>query len=69
MKFREFCNWANKRACDGMWGIGEAISCSIIIKDVQSAVIWKRKKLWEKHRETAERIVRKTNQLIKERGQ
>lgn len=27
MKFKEFVNWCNERACDGCWGMLEAIAC------------------------------------------
>lgn len=30
MKFKEFVNWCNERACDGCWGTLTAINCSSI---------------------------------------
>ena len=27
MKFKEFAKWCNERACDGCWGMLEAMAC------------------------------------------
>jgi hypothetical protein len=48
MSFKQFEEWCNDRACDGRWGMLEAIVCIDIIDKIISAPFWKRKKLWEK---------------------
>jgi hypothetical protein len=32
--FKEFCSWANDRACDGQWSAESAIWTSFIIRNV-----------------------------------
>jgi hypothetical protein len=34
MKFKEFTNWCNERACDGYWGMSEAITCINLINEI-----------------------------------
>lgn len=47
MKFKEFTNWCNERACDGCWGMLEAMTCISLIKEIRKAPFWKREKIWK----------------------
>lgn len=47
MKFREFVGWCNERACDGCWGMIEAITCINIMHEVKEQHFWKREKYWK----------------------
>ena len=47
MKFKEFVDWCNQRACDGCWGIKTAVLCIEVIKEIRKAPFWKREKRWE----------------------
>lgn len=47
MKFKEFKDWCNHRACDGRWGMVDAISCMEIIGQVNSQPFWKRERKWQ----------------------
>ena len=47
MTFKEFVEWCNMRACDGLWGLGHAVTAIDIIKDVRKKPFWKREKYWE----------------------
>lgn len=47
MKFREFVSWCNERACDGCWGLYEAITCISIMQEVREQHFWKREKYWK----------------------
>ena len=38
MKFKEFTNWCNERACDGCWGMLEAIACINLINEVMNPI-------------------------------
>lgn len=49
MKFKEFENWCNERACDGCWGMLEAMTCIGLIKEIRKAPFWKREKLWKEN--------------------
>lgn len=44
MKYKEFNNWCNSRACDGCWGSYEAMFCLDIIRQIQNTVFWKRER-------------------------
>lgn len=51
MTYKEFRDWCNRRACDGCWGIREALICMTAVReveDVHSWLPWKEKKLKEK---------------------
>lgn len=48
MKFKEFVAWCNERACDGMWGVNEAMACIEVMKYVRSKPFWRREKEWQK---------------------
>lgn len=66
MKYKEFNEWCNQRACDGCWGLQEAIICIDIIKKMQSVSFFKRKSKWIELEPVANEIVTKTNKIIKE---
>lgn len=51
MKFKEFVNWCNKRACDGCWGMSEAITCINLINEIMKIQFWKREKFWKENYE------------------
>lgn len=51
MTYKEFRDWCNRRACDGCWGIREALICMTAVREVEDAhswLPWKEKKLKEK---------------------
>lgn len=68
MKFKEFVNWCNDRACDGCWGIMTAIYCLSIVDDIRKLPFWKREKAWEEKymAEVVKDIVEPINSKIKE---
>lgn len=45
MKFKEFEAWCNQRACDGCWGVLEAMTCIDILNTINRKWFWKREKL------------------------
>lgn len=49
MKFKEFSEWCNERACDGYWDMYTAIQCSSICQEIYSYPIWKREKEFQKY--------------------
>ena len=51
MKFKEFTNLCNERACDGCWGMLEAIACINLINEVMKIQFWKREKFWKENYE------------------
>lgn len=51
MKFKEFVNWCNERACDGLWGMLEAIACINVINEIMKIQFWKREKIWKENYE------------------
>ena len=65
MKYKEFIDWCNQRACDGCWGLQEAVMCLDIIDKVQKTSIFKRKNKWKEVEPVATEIVTKTNEKIK----
>lgn len=68
MKFKEFSRWCNNRACDGCWGMSEAIICVRVCEEIYTYPFWKREKIWkEKYKDEIEnKIVNRTNELIRE---
>lgn len=48
MKFKEFAKWCNDRACDGFWGMGDAIFCADIVKQVNDCRFWVKERKWQK---------------------
>lgn len=70
MTFREFVSWCNERACDGCWGILDAMVCIDIIGKVRKQRFWKREKFWqEKYSDDVmEQIVNPIKKKITELG-
>lgn len=77
MTYKEFNTWCNQRACDGRWGMNEAMMCCDIITRISKETrkkykfLWKFKleKTWQElteERECAEIIVSVTNKKIAE---
>jgi len=48
MKFKEFVNWCNDRACDGHWSSSTAIFCIDIVCGIRKKPFWSREKEWKK---------------------
>ncbi|MBQ7792909.1 MAG: hypothetical protein IJ366_00475 [Clostridia bacterium] len=66
MKYKEFVDWCNERACDGRWDIETAIFCGRVIDFMSSVPFWKRKIIWEKLKNKVAIVVSVTNAQIKE---
>lgn len=64
MKYKEFVDWCNQRACDGCWGLKEAMWCCDMITEVNNASFFKKKKKWLELEPFATKIVIETNKLI-----
>lgn len=66
MKYKEFVQWCNQRACDGCWGTEEAIVCIAVMGDIRKEPFWRREKVWRKKFEVfiVDTIVCPTNELI-----
>lgn len=47
MKYKEFADWCNQRACDGMWGMNTASACIGVIDYIQSKPFWRRERAWQ----------------------
>ena len=48
MTFKQFNAWCSERACDGCWGMLEAMACLDINGKIRDVPFWKREKLWKK---------------------
>lgn len=48
MKYKEFNNWCNDRACDGYWSKNTAIYCLEVINKISQEPFWRREKIWRK---------------------
>lgn len=68
MKFKEFVNWCNERACDGRWGMLEAIACINVINEIMKIQFWKREKIWKENYEqqVLEEIINPIEKKLKE---
>jgi len=68
LKFKEFVKWCNERACDGCWGVCEAIQCIAIHDEICKLPFWKRNKIWKDkyEAEVLEKIVKPINDKISE---
>lgn len=51
MKFKEFTNWCNERACDGCWGMLEAMACINLMDEIRKTPFWKGEKFWKENYE------------------
>ena len=47
ISFKQFSAWCNMRACDGKWGMGNAIECSQLCSDMYKVFFLKREKVWK----------------------
>lgn len=68
MTFKEFEAWCNRRACDGCWGMLDAMICIDILGKVRKKWFWKREKLWQEKyaNDVVEQIVNPINKKIVE---
>lgn len=68
MRFKEFVAWCNERACDGYWGMMQAITCIDILEQIRKKPFWRREKIWrEEYRDYVEKcIIKPINQMIEE---
>lgn len=68
MTFKEFKTWCNQRACDGCWGMLDAMVCIDIIQTVQKKLFWKREKFWQEEyaNDVMEQIVNPIERKIEE---
>lgn len=69
MTFKQFVAWCNERACDGRWGMLEAVACIDIVKTVRKERFLKREKIWKSNYEkkVLDEIVNPIETMIKER--
>ena len=51
MTFKTFKDWCNQRACDGCWGMLEAMVCIDLIETVNKQPFWKQEKFWKQEYE------------------
>lgn len=67
MKYKEFSDWCNQRACDGCWSMKTAIYCIGVCETINAEQFWKREKLWKKEYESfvVTNIVDVINEKIK----
>ena len=47
MTFKKFVSYCSDRAADGQWTLTEYVVTSDIIRRVQAAPFWKRRKAWK----------------------
>ena len=65
MTFKMNVKWCNNRACDGCWGMIEAMACIDIISEIRKLPFWKRNKAWkEKEQQVLDEIVNPINRKI-----
>lgn len=67
MKYKEFSDWCNQRACDGCWSMKTAIYCIGVCETINAEHFWKREKLWREKYESfvVTNIVDVINEKIK----
>lgn len=70
MKYKEFVDWCNQRACDGCWSSKTAIVCLEFMKTIDNFPFWKREKVWREYYEktVVEGIIKPINEKMKEMG-
>lgn len=68
MTFKEFEYWCNQRACDGCWGVLEAMTCIDILGIVRKKGFWKKEKFWQENyaSDVVEQIVNPIEKKIAE---
>lgn len=62
MKYKEFVDWCNQRACDGCWSMKTAIYCIGVCETINAEYFWKREKIWKEKYE--EEIVKDVVEVI-----
>ena len=66
MTYKEFQAWCNERACDGCWGMQEAMLCIEVMKVINKLPFWKRKKVWNEIKDDMEQnVIVPINEKIK----
>ena len=67
MKYKEFVDWCNQRACDGCWSAGTAMYCIGVCETINSRVFWKRERIWKENyeKQIVENIVKVIDEKIK----
>ena len=65
MKYKEFSDWCNQRACDGCWSMKTAIYCIDLCSYINSFAPWKREKIWRNNYE--DMIVKNVVNVIDEK--
>lgn len=70
MTFKEFEAWCNQRACDGCWGMLEAMTCIDILETIRKKWFWKRERFWQGEYavDVMEQIVTPIEKKIEELG-
>lgn len=70
MKYKEFVDWCNQRACDGCWSSKTAIYCISVMEEVDSHPFWKRNKIWRESFEpiVVEGIIKPIHEKMKKLG-
>lgn len=66
--YEEFNDWCNKRACDGCWGMLEAMACININSEMKRVPKKDRRKVWKEkyEKQVFDEIVSPTNKKIAE---
>lgn len=66
MTFKEFTAWRNEQACDGWWGMVEAMVCIDLMAEIRKLSFWKREKFWRElyEKRILDEIVEPINQKI-----
>lgn len=65
MTYREFQNWCNDRACDGRWGIQDAMMCIQVLEIINTTPFWKRNKVWKEFEPLIDKFMENLEQKIK----
>ena len=70
MKYKQFVDWCNRRACDGRWGMDTAKMCIEIVRQVNAQPFWRRERTWQKINLeffVEEKVVNPINRMILKR--
>ena len=70
MKYKEFVDWCNRRACDGRWGMDSAKLCIEIVRQVHALPFWRRERTWQKINSALhieKKVVKPINRMIAKR--
>ena len=65
MKYKEFVDWCNQRACDGCLSMNIDIYCIGVCETINNLPFWKRNKVWKEKYE--EEVVRDVVEVINEK--